>query len=240
MTRLVKLSTIVALASIVTIARGDGTPVKCAAAKQKAAVKKIGSKLKCYQKASANGVPVDQACLTAAETKFDAAIAKADAKGGCVVTGDQATIEGASDTCVQSILTLTPVTTTLPPTCETGSTYPQCGGTCPSGKSCRPYIETSTTCGTTDCIANCRCVDDATLCGQACTETCRVDTNNQCNGGGTIQTVSCCSGNDGACDTVSGTPHCCCAASCVQPQGFIGFCDQGPVCDATHTTITCQ
>jgi hypothetical protein len=35
-----------------------------------------------------------------------------------------------------------------------------------------------------------------------CTATCVVDTNDQCNGGGTIQTVSCCSGNDGACDTV--------------------------------------
>src|SRR5262249_46559194 len=137
MSRFMKLSTVVALASIVAVARGDGTPTKCAAAKQKAAVKKIASKLNCYQKAVSNGVAVDQACLMAAETKFDAAILKADGKGGCLVTGDQAPIEAAADTCVQSILALTPDT---PPTCETGSTYPTCGGACPSGTSCRPYI----------------------------------------------------------------------------------------------------
>jgi hypothetical protein len=238
MSRLVTLSTIVAFASIVAIARGDGTPAKCAAAKQKAAVKKIGSKLKCYQKAASNGVAVDPTCLTAAETKFDAAILKADGKGGCVVTGDQGPIEAAADACVQTILALTPTTTTLPPTCQTGS-YPTCGGTCPSGQSCRAYIENRTDCGTDRCIADCRCVDDTTLCGRACTSTCMVQTQNMCDGG-TFQTVNCCSGNDDACDIPSGNPHCCCVGSCLQQTGFIGFCATGPVCDATGTFSTCQ
>ncbi len=238
MSRLVNLSIILAIACIAAIAHGDGTAAKCAAAKQKAAVKKIGSKLKCYQKAAAAGVAVDPTCLTAAETKFAASIAKANAKGGCVVTGDQGPIETACDACVQSIVTLTPATTTLPPTCETGSAYPQCGGTCPSGKSCRPYIEVHDACGTTTCATDCRCVDDATLCGQACAETCVVNRTTQCQGGDVVN-VSCCSGSDGPCNPVSGSPHCCCG-SCVVQQGSADFCQQGPVCNATNDGMTCQ
>ena len=44
----------------------DKAAVKCSTGKQKAAVKKIGSKLKCHQKANAAGLPVDQACLAKA------------------------------------------------------------------------------------------------------------------------------------------------------------------------------
>src|SRR6267378_3737779 len=79
----------IVLAVSAGILHASATPAqKCAVAKNKAAAKKIGAKLKCWQKAFATGAAsADSACLMAAETKFNAAIMKADAKGGCVVTG---------------------------------------------------------------------------------------------------------------------------------------------------------
>src|SRR5262249_24699918 len=86
---------------------------KCAASKSKAAAKRIGARLKCWQKAFTSGAATaDSACLSAAETKFTSAISKAEAKGGCAVTGDANALEAAADTCVNSIVALTPVTTT--------------------------------------------------------------------------------------------------------------------------------
>ena len=95
---------------------------KCAATKKKAAAKKIAAKLKCYEKADSSGSAVDTSCLMAAETKFGLTIAKADAKGGCTITGDANAIEGAVDTCVNSIVTLTPATTTTNSTTTTSTT----------------------------------------------------------------------------------------------------------------------
>lgn len=85
---------------------GQTPQQKCAIAKNKAAAKKIAAKLKCQQKALEVGA-VDPACLTAAETKFNGAIAKAEATGECAVTGDGPTIESAVDACVSAIVTLT-------------------------------------------------------------------------------------------------------------------------------------
>jgi hypothetical protein len=79
---------------------------KCSIAKNKAAAKKIAAKLNCQQKALEVGA-VDPTCLTAAETKFNDAIDKAEAAGGCAVTGDGPTIESAVDVCVNTIVTLT-------------------------------------------------------------------------------------------------------------------------------------
>jgi hypothetical protein len=56
-------------------AHGHTTPAqKCATAKNKAAAKKAAAKLSCYATATTHATPVDAACLTAAETKFGAAI----------------------------------------------------------------------------------------------------------------------------------------------------------------------
>jgi hypothetical protein len=108
-----------------------GTPdEKCAAAKNKAASKKIAAKLKCWEKALGSGAATaDSGCLTAAEQKFTQAIQKAEAKGGCAVTGDGATIEAAVNTCVANIVALTPTgggggttTTTGGPTTTTTTT----------------------------------------------------------------------------------------------------------------------
>src|SRR5262245_64998874 len=107
------------LAVLPIAARAGQTPAqKCAVAKSKAAAKKIEAKLKCQQRAAQEGTAVDAACLTTAETKFNGAIAKAEAPRGCAVSGDGTTIEAAVDSCVDSIVGLTSgtvtTTTTLP------------------------------------------------------------------------------------------------------------------------------
>jgi hypothetical protein len=70
---------------------------KCAAAKVKAAGKKASNKAKCHSSAVKKGDPVDAACLTKAETKFNASFAKAEAKPPCLTTGDGAAIEAKID-----------------------------------------------------------------------------------------------------------------------------------------------
>jgi hypothetical protein len=111
------------------LAQSMTTPAqKCAVAKTKAAAKKIVSKLKCDQTALLKGTPVSTDCLTAADMKFSAAIAKAEAAaaGGCVVTGDVADIESISDHCVASI-----AAQTLVPACTGGASCGSCcDGTC--------------------------------------------------------------------------------------------------------------
>ena len=103
------------LATMPAGAQAGQTPAqKCAVAKSKAAAKKIEAKLKCQQRAVQDGTAVDPACLTTAETKFNQAIARAEAPGGCAVSGDGATIEAAVDSCVDSVAALT--TGTAPPT----------------------------------------------------------------------------------------------------------------------------
>jgi hypothetical protein len=221
------------------VAHAATTPgVKCAAAKQKAASKKIASKLKCYAKAAAKAVTVDPTCLGDADTKFSDAITKADSKGGCVVTNDAPSIEGAADACVTSILSLTP---TAPPTCG-NSAYPTCGGTCAAGQICQAVIsqDTSGGCGLTDrCSTSCQCVDELMACnGQPCGRICFRFS--QCAGNMESQTTeSCCSGADQAC-LVTGTPTCCCAGSCVQPVGSLGSCDQQFTCNAAGTSTQCH
>src|SRR5262245_6716982 len=68
--------------------------VKCAAAKIKAAGKKSEAKLKCHSSAFGRGVAVDARCLAKAGNKLLQAFQLADARGGCVATGDAAAIEG--------------------------------------------------------------------------------------------------------------------------------------------------
>jgi len=84
-------------------AHGAADPVaKCQALKMKAAGKKTFDKAKCYQKALLKAVAVDPDCLTKAETKFTAAVAKADAAGTC--SGDAPSLELAVDTAVAGYL----------------------------------------------------------------------------------------------------------------------------------------
>ena len=102
---------------------GSTPAEKCAIAKSKAATKKIAAKMKCWQKAMATGAPsADMACLMAAETKFDTAIQKAEAKGGCVSTGEEMRIESVADKCVSSIVSVTPTVT-----CQAATLTCHCG-----------------------------------------------------------------------------------------------------------------
>jgi len=75
-------------------ALGKPTPAqKCAAAKLKAAANKLAPKLACHQKALAHGATVSGTCLAHATSVFTVAFAKAESKGGCIVTSDAAAVE---------------------------------------------------------------------------------------------------------------------------------------------------
>jgi len=214
---------------------------KCAAAKQKAAVKKVGGKLKCHQKAAATGDPVDADCLAAVEEKFAAAIAKADSKGGCVRTGDAAAIEAAADRCLSDIGRETPAE---PPTCG-ATAYPECGGSCPAGQQCQAIVSTrfassAESCTPVqDCSTRCECRNIDTACdGAPCDRICMADT--RCAGQGQFTTTeSCCSGDGGPCSN-SGSPVCCCSSSCFSLAGGQGICQSGLGCNASGTDSVCQ
>jgi hypothetical protein len=77
---------------------------KCAAAKTKAAGQKLYRKTKCHSKALARSTAVDADCLSTAEQKFSTAFSRAEAKGGCVVSGDSGTVETSVDDCLATLL----------------------------------------------------------------------------------------------------------------------------------------
>jgi hypothetical protein len=111
---------------------------KCAAAKQKAAGKKIAAKLTCYSKAVTKALPVDPACLMKAETKFSAAFTKAEAGGGCAIVGDALAQELAADAAVGGAAGLESATSISAPagncgvTCSgTGAGFFACAGSTP-------------------------------------------------------------------------------------------------------------
>src|SRR5262249_10281025 len=93
----------------------------CDVAKSKAAVKKLGAKIKCHQKAVTSGT-LNPACLTTAENKFDAAITKAESRPDCQPIDDGATIEGAVDDCVTVLDLVFPTTTSTSSTSSSTST----------------------------------------------------------------------------------------------------------------------
>jgi len=116
------LVAVAALALVSTVTHAADPGAKCAAAKQKAAAKKLSGKVKCHGNAIKKEITVDPACLTKAETKFETSFAKAEAKGGCVTTGDVDAIEALiDDTLAQLLDSLPPSTTT------TTTTLPPCG-----------------------------------------------------------------------------------------------------------------
>ncbi len=93
----------------------------CATSKQKAAAKKLLAKVICHGNAIKKSVPVDPACLTKAETKFNEAFTKAEGKGGCTTTGDTAAIEQLIDETLADLLEALPGPTT---TTTTSTTVP--------------------------------------------------------------------------------------------------------------------
>jgi hypothetical protein len=123
------------LASVASVRAATTPAEKCAAIKQKAAAKKLTSKLKCFAKAAGKDEPVSFECLTKAEEKFEETFAKADATGGCVNVNDAAFIENGVDTLLFHLLDAT-----NNPPCGFTSIFLLCGGHCPLGSSCQPLF----------------------------------------------------------------------------------------------------
>ena len=131
---------------------------RCAAAKLHAANVKLSSTLRCHETALRKSRPVDGVCLSRAEAHFNVAFAKAEAKGGCVVTGDAAAVEARVDAAVATLVGAAPVTTsttsvvttttgvvTTTTTSTTSTTTlvvcanagaPVCNGSCSPGGTC--------------------------------------------------------------------------------------------------------
>lgn len=81
------------VAAIVDAAPGQ----KCASLKQSAASKKALGALKCYANAKKRDMPLDPQCLTKAQEKFAAGIAKADRVDGCDTPGGEIEIGALVD-----------------------------------------------------------------------------------------------------------------------------------------------
>ncbi len=124
--RRVRVCAVLAMSvAVANFAEAKLTPAeKCAVAKLNAASKKLAAKLRCYQKAVAANGRLHPNCLVVAEATFAAAFARAEAKGGCVTTGDAAAIEMEVDADVGALVSaLSPVTiTTTPSTASTATT----------------------------------------------------------------------------------------------------------------------
>src|SRR5262249_7097601 len=70
-------------------------PQRCAAAKIAAAAKKSRADLVCRAKGALAGGSPDSGCLLKAQQAFDAALSRADRRGGCVAPGDAGNIAAA-------------------------------------------------------------------------------------------------------------------------------------------------
>jgi mono/diheme cytochrome c family protein len=99
---LATLSVLVFTAGAAGLAQAASTPAqKCAATKLKATTRRVAAELKCHRKALVAGREVDPLCLAKAQARFDAAFAKAEARGGCDSVGETADVEAALDQFVE-------------------------------------------------------------------------------------------------------------------------------------------
>jgi hypothetical protein len=76
----------------------------CTTAKQKAAAKKLSAMVNCHNKAIKKLEPVDAECLAKAQRKVEDSFAKAEAKGGCLTTGDVSSISALVDSWLAELL----------------------------------------------------------------------------------------------------------------------------------------
>jgi hypothetical protein len=111
---------------------------RCSAAKLRAAGRKAASKISCYRKAVLASMAPDADCLARAEAKFVRAFAAADARGGCLTTGDAADVEAIVDQFIADLLAHFPNTTTTSTSTTSSSSTPSTiscggGGVCSSG-----------------------------------------------------------------------------------------------------------
>ena len=107
MGRILVVAVSVTLSVLAGVRAADGAATRaerCTVAKLKAANKEVAAKLRCYEKAVVEGKRVSSACLLAADDHFLVAFAKAELKGGCATTGDQAALEDRVDKFVDGLL----------------------------------------------------------------------------------------------------------------------------------------
>ncbi len=161
-----------ALALVLAGAPASATPDArlCAIRKLKAASRKSAAELVCFEQAIASGAPLDPSCLAKADARFTAAFARAEARGGCVITGDAGSVETTVDACVENLVSVVPASTTTTVTTTSSSstlatttTFPQCGalgnscdGACPDGSS--PGICGAHAGGGVVCVGRLACV----------------------------------------------------------------------------------
>jgi len=122
-----------ALAAVVllsAVARAADPAAVCTAGKLLAATKKLTAKAKCHAAAVRKLAAVDPGCLDKAEVKFVAKFAALETHGGCVTTGDAASVEGLVEDALAALLAALPASTTTTSTSTTTTTSlppPMCG-----------------------------------------------------------------------------------------------------------------
>lgn len=90
------------------LALGAASPAqKCAAAKNKLAMRHAAARAKCFQNAFLAGTSADSSCLSTADLKFATGITKIESKGGCSRVGDTAALQSAVESCVADVVALT-------------------------------------------------------------------------------------------------------------------------------------
>jgi hypothetical protein len=104
------------------------------------------------------------------------------------------------------------------------STFPQCGGICPSGQVCQAYELFTGTDLDCHCTASCRCVDPATACnGGPCPSNYCV--REACTGGPIIIPFETCQLCGNAGDLCEDDADCCCGSCSDHPVGTAGICE---------------
>jgi len=119
------------------------------AAKAKAAAKKTSARVRCFTASAVKAAPVNESCLAEAEQKFGDAWARIEGDGGCLVVGDEDSIELKVDAYVDDVVR------TLQPCGEVGGA---CGGGCASGQFCLDGI------GCSGEVVPCSCYTSVTTC----------------------------------------------------------------------------
>ncbi len=112
-----------------TDALGASTVATCTAAKVRAAGKLVFDQAKCHQRALLVATAVDPGCLAKAETRFLAAVTRAELAGPC--PGTMVAFDAITAECVESIATCG--ATTTPTTTTTSTTAIPQGGLCCQG-----------------------------------------------------------------------------------------------------------
>jgi hypothetical protein len=113
MTRLV--SAILLAGALFASGRDAVASSQCGGAEVLAAAKKAGGKLKCWARATDQGIAVDGLCLGNTETKFSTAYTKAQTKIDCPATVAGGTIEAKVDAFVADVVTAIDGGTGTPP-----------------------------------------------------------------------------------------------------------------------------